>query len=134
LAVTVNQAALAGLLTARTGPVERNMRLRAELVALRATELIQQDLRARSGSLLRSVSVDEHPTGGYRVFCNPDIAPYAGFLEHGTAPHPITPRNARVLVSEADNPDPLRSPQRAVSHPGNQPYGFMVGALAAARF
>lgn len=135
MTVTLNQPAIDRLLHSPGGPVGQDLARRAMNVENEARTVIGGMFNIRTGNLLRSVK-SEVRTGvnglEATVYCDPDVAPYAGFLEHGTHGHEINPRGAGYLLrSEPDNPTPLRTPQPSVYHPGNRPFGFLQEALAA---
>ena len=120
---TINQ-----FLTAPVGPVSQQVLGRAERVAEIARENVSG--HSRSGALMESISVDPIPTHeGLSANVGSNL-PQGAYLEFGTRPHPITPRNpGGLLISYPDNPDPLLQPQRSVNHPGNQPYPWLLPAL-----
>lgn len=137
MTVTLNDTAINFLLNNPVGPVGVDLARRASLVEEAARQNIGTDLNTRTGNLLRSVKSDI--TAGLqglqaKIYCDETVAPYARFLEVGTDPHWIGPRaNGGMLVSAANNPDPLESPQFVVNHPGNRAYNFLTDALRAFR-
>jgi hypothetical protein len=127
--VRVNQTAirlfLAGHAPARAGrnPLRRPAeQLAAQMVAKARRNASGEILRQRSGTLAASVVpiIRQDPVSGVFEVGVGSTAPYSDFLESGTTgPYPIVPHPPRrFLASRADNPDPLRNPQRSVEHPG----------------
>lgn len=134
MAVTLNESALRLLLDSETGPVGIDLTRRADNILAAARQNVGQSFNIRSGNLFRSLHrTVTHDTLGLvaMIGVDPNIAPYAGYLENGTEPHQIT--GNPWLVSEPNNPDPLLSPQHSVNHPGNQPMPFIRPALEAGR-
>jgi hypothetical protein len=132
--VTLNQPAIDALLHSEAGPVGRDLVRRAVLVEESARQIIGETFYVRTGSLIRSVRSEVgQDTDGLRarVYCDPDVAPHAAYLEYGTRPHAIDPVNAPILVSRVDNPTPLAGPTMHVEHPGNPAFGFLREALGA---
>jgi hypothetical protein len=56
----------------------------------------------------------------------PNAEKILGYLETGTKPHPISPRNARVLRFYSRNQNPIFA--RLVHHPGTQPSALWTSA------
>lgn len=96
-------------------------------------------VRRRTGNLGRSIHVAEVDAHHALVAAS---ANYAGYVEHGTRPHEITPRAAQALRWAA-SPAGRRlsgTPRvgaavlfaKRVHHPGTKPYPFLLpGARAA---
>lgn len=89
----------------------------------------QEAPKGRTGALRRSIKSEvRHSQDGSRVRLRAD-APYAKFVIHGTRPHIILPRVAKVLRFEVA--DRIVFAKR-VHHPGTQPNPFGERALQAA--
>ncbi len=78
----------------------------------------------RTGFLADSIG---YKAGKQGVKIAPFGVSYAEFMEFGTRPHPIFPRNARVLAFEAGG----MVFTRRVMHPGTTPRPFMARAAEA---
>lgn len=125
----LNPAGLAEVLAGPNGPIYRDLLVRAIRVESRAKILAsgRPGPKVQSGRLRASIT--------HRVFSSPDGAfaevgtnvEYAGFVEFGTAPHTIRPRNRQALYWKG-----AEHPVRLVRHPGNRPYPFLRPALVAA--
>lgn len=133
--VKINEQLIASFFRSRGRFTMRELRL-VRILAERMAEQARRNasgelLRRRTGLLAESVRpiVRLDPlSDGVRVGVG-SLAPYAGYLEHGTGPHPIVARNRRFLASRADNPDPLERPRRGVNHPGNEPKHWLRAAV-----
>jgi hypothetical protein len=119
----------------RTGNAERI----AERMVRAAIREVTSTFNMRTGELVASlvpiVRID--PRTGAAVVGVGSTVPYSEHLEKGTSAHPITPKNVTYLMSngprsKGPNPTPLRRRQKIVSHPGNQPYGFLRKARDSA--
>lgn len=95
-----------------------------------------------TGKLRRSINVEVVPTSdGYRINFNVGTN-YSAFVEYGTPPHDILPKNKKALRFEVGKKQRLGaklSPSkgnfvitRRVKHPGTRPQPFMVPALHTA--
>lgn len=128
VAVLLNEAALTALLNSVEGPVGLDTRRRAEAVAVVARAnasggVVQQ----RTGNLAHSVFAEVNP-GPIGVVGSQ--LPYGRFLEEGVAQGQfIFPIHGDFLVSEDNNPNPLRGPKRAVPWPGFEKKPWLTGAL-----
>jgi len=119
VSVTLYEPGLVELLVLPTGPVGRYVTAKGEEVAAVARQNASTMFRTRTGTLVDSIGVfPEETPDGLQVQVGTEGAPYGRILELGGEPHVIEPVTQRILVSERDNPDPLRSPQTIVYHPG----------------
>lgn len=131
MTVTLIESGLQRLLNSEAGPIGRDIIRRGEAVLQRAQENASGGVvESRSGQLAASLQLQIQP-GPAAVVSTP--LPYGLYLEQGTPPHVIAARNARLLVSEPSNPDPLRQAQFSVNHPGFGPKRWLSSALEAAR-
>jgi hypothetical protein len=81
---------------------------------------------SKSGTLRRSIAHEVTPGGeSGRVGTN---LSYAGAVISGSAPHIITPKNAKVLAFRAGSAQVFA---RVVHHPGTKPQPFFDDALEA---
>jgi HK97 gp10 family phage protein len=80
----------------------------------------------KTGALRRSLGIR---VGTDRVTIGPDASiPYAGFVEHGTGPHEIRPRNKKVLKFTVHGKVVFA---RVVHHPGTQAQPYVRPAFQA---
>jgi hypothetical protein len=136
--VTINEAGIqsffrrsplagAGIPGLRSGDADR--------IAARMLVFAQREVGARFnqrtgvllGSLRQIVRVDLR-SGALEVGVG-STAEHAKYLEYGTPAHEIRPSGRKFLVSEANNPTPLRGRRLVVNHPGNQPFFFLRKAV-----
>lgn len=88
-------------------------------VANVARKLATQKFQSRTGKLARSIRATRVKSNEYRLEAT---APYAGYVEHGTKPHIITPRNGSFLRFVVGGKVVYA---RRVRHPGTKPTHFM---------
>lgn len=82
-----------------------------------------QNAPRRTGALAASITVTmPNPT---TAVIGP-TSPYGGFVEFGTAPHIIRPRNKKVLRFQVGGKTVFAS---VVHHPGTKPHPYMAPAL-----
>lgn len=97
----------------------------------KATTLVQNDAkRIKTGSFKNQTgnlrrSIYKNVESGYKGRVATDEA-YATYVEKGTKPHTITPKNKKLLAFKIDNRVVFA---RRVNHPGSKPYPFMEPAL-----
>jgi hypothetical protein len=130
VSVTLYEPGLTELLVLPTGPVGRYVTEKGEEVAAAARQNASTMFRTRTGTLVDSIGVFPQETHeGLQVEVGTDGAPYGRVLELGGEPHIIQPVTQKILVSERNNPDPLRSPQAIVYHPGPVARPWLMPAL-----
>lgn len=78
-----------------------------------------------TGNLRDSIGVRSQ---GNSIVIGPDLgkAPYAGYVEFGTGPHEIRPRNAKALRFTVGGQVVFA---RVVHHPGTRPAYYVAGAF-----
>lgn len=127
--VVFNEAALAHLLTGRDGAVARDLNRRA--INVRNQAVVNATGRpgpnVQTGRLRSSITHELSSDAGGLVARVGTNVTYAVFVEEGTRPHLILPRNKQALFWKG-----ARHPVRSVNHPGNRPYPFLRPALRAA--
>lgn len=84
----------------------------------------QQAAPSRTGTLRSSIHADVQAD---RIALRAD-APWAAYVNDGTRPHTIYPRNATVLRFTLGGQVVFA---RVVQHPGTRPYAFMEAGRAA---
>jgi HK97 gp10 family phage protein len=77
----------------------------------------------RTGRLQQSIQTNKISDLSSEVVAS---APYASFVEYGTAPHLIMPKNGNFLVFQAGGQTVFA---RSVNHPGTKPYPFFNPAI-----
>lgn len=71
-----------------------------------------------TGTLRNSIQFIKQPDGSYKI----SMVDYALYVEFGTAPHVITPKNARALRFQQGSGAVF---SMRVEHPGTQPNPFI---------
>ena len=127
--IDFNEVALTEYLRTPDGPIGRDMERRAiNVVALAKLNASgRPGPNVDTGRLRSSIDSDlEVGPEGLRAVITADVE-YASFVELGTEPHLILPRDKQALFwTGADYPVAL------VHHPGSRPYPFLKPALQAA--
>jgi hypothetical protein len=126
--VRISQAALRRLATSTESPVVRDSARRAIRTQTMARANLRRNGSIRTGRLVNSVRIkmvkDEK---GVRFEVGSDVK-YASYVEFGTGPHLILPRNKKALWWKgADHP------VRRVNHPGSKAKPWLRPAIAAAK-
>jgi hypothetical protein len=104
----------------------RNTQLVANAMAERyvddTLDFIQsgRSFTGRSGQLAQSIGWRPGGNGSAEVYAN---AAYAGFVEHGTQPHVIRPRNRQALRFPVGGGAGFGF-ARVINHPGSRPHPF----------
>ncbi|MDP1664132.1 MAG: HK97 gp10 family phage protein [Methylobacter sp.] len=81
----------------------------------------------RTGQLAQSIGWRPAGNGSAEVYAN---AEYAGFVENGTRPHVIRPRNGRALRFPIGGGAGFGF-ARVINHPGSRPHPFFFADSAA---
>ena len=92
------------------------------LVQNKAREISPASFKNRTGTLRRSIQRRVENAGRGVIFVGED---YGKFVEFGTGPHTIYPKNGRVLRFKVDGRNVFA---RRVNHPGSKAYPFMEPA------
>ena len=79
-----------------------------------------------AGRLRDSISIERRAAGGGVSVRFVSSVPYATFVENGTGPHRIEPRNARVLHWTSGGSSAFA---HGVNHPGTRPNPFARKAI-----
>jgi phage gpG-like protein len=128
-AITFDEGALRRLQTSEHGDVARDLRRRALRVQNAARARCPVDTGRLRNSITHELGRD---TRGLFVRVGTNVE-YALYVEMGTRPHEIRPRNARALRwKDAGAPGGYRF-ATVVNHPGTRARPFLRPALAAAR-
>lgn len=125
--VIPNQQGLAELLGSPFGAVAQALARKAVAVETAAKVIATQERLVNTGRYRASISwrLGRDSIGLYAEIGS--TVPYAAFLEQGTPPHDIRPRNKRALAWKG-----ATHPVKVVRHPGTRPYHVLVRALLRA--
>lgn len=126
--------ALSELLHQPNGLVQRAGRLAILRAAEEYSDAVHEYIRAHHPFTPRTGRLEQetgwHPTGmlSAQIYSN---APYAGYVEEGTAPHVIQPRDGRqALRFFMGGPSGGMMIRRQVRHPGTRARPFFFADLA----
>ncbi len=99
--------------------VEKELKISIRNAERTAKEVVPK----RTGALATSI----HSGGAQLSWWAKTQLEYSDYIEEGTRAHII--EGNPLLISEANNPQPLASPRHRVNHPGNPAYKYMETAL-----
>lgn len=122
----LNPSQLNDLLRNPHGTVGQHFQTLAAAATREAKSLAGSELERRTGRYHEGFKANvERGVRGLRMRLRND-APHASFIEAGTRPHVITPKNAKVLVFDAGGD---RVFTQMVNHPGTKAYRIMEKAI-----
>lgn len=129
--VTLNQGALASVLRGPDSPVRRDLRAKAERIRRGAVAACPvRSGQLRDALVLRDRDRNVNPGVVVGTFAPAGVIGYAYYTHEGTRPHPIFPRNARVLAFRGRDGSLVFSSH--VNHPGTEPRPYLlIGARNA---
>ena len=113
----------ASLLKYDTDTLLKNVQQELRTSILDASRTAKEIVPKRTGALGNSI----HHGGSRLSWWAKTQLEYANYIEEGTGGHIIT--GNPMLMSDANNPDPLEFPVHMVNHPGNAAYKYMETAL-----
>lgn len=122
---TADVAAIADRLAAAGANAQQAMTQALMDSATYLAETMRSLCPVDTGNLRDSIGIQ---VVGDRVIVGPDMsqAPYAGYVEFGTKPHEIRPKEAKALRFQMGNKTVYA---RVVHHPGTQPAYFVARAF-----
>lgn len=123
VSITLNEAAIRGLLESQAGPVQRKLQSVADDIGKAA----RREAPVQTGKLRNSIVVRPGATTsrlGWSVVADTE---YALAVEKGSSPHTIVPRRASVLRFPTKSGGVVYA--HSVNHPGAPPNPFMDRAL-----
>ncbi len=129
--LVLNTAQIQEVLTSPSGPVGLDLLRRGQ----RVTDQAKVNASGRpgpnvqTGRLRSSIGPPRLVGGGTGLYCIVGTSVhYAVYVERGTGPYTIHPKNRKALYWKG-----AAHPVRAVRRQGNRPYPFLVPALSAGR-
>lgn len=137
MALSVNEARLRFVTTSPSGPVGRFLSRQGVRSETAAKLLATQEQLVRTGGYRNSIKW-RLQQGASLVLVVFSDSPHAGFIERGTDPHPIRPRNKKMLWWEhgADRgwfvpewPRDYWLLTHGVNHPGTPAYRILGRAV-----
>lgn len=90
-----------------------------------ASKIVPGRFKNQTGNLRRSISQKVFGADKGLVFVN-DTAPYGEYVEFGTKPHVIRPKNRKMLAFKSNG---ITIFAKKINHPGSKPYPFMEPAF-----